>query len=37
MTYDWDGRRSRILKAAQITTGATLTLMILALPLLFLI
>lgn len=32
MTYDWDGRRNRLVKAARITTGVALTLTILGLP-----
>jgi len=34
MTYDWDGRRNRLAKAARITTGAALALFALGLPLL---
>jgi hypothetical protein len=34
MTYDWDGRRTRAIKAAKITTGVALTLAILSVPVL---
>ena len=34
MTYDWDGRRNRLMRAARITAGAALTIAILSLPLL---
>jgi hypothetical protein len=34
MTYDWDGKRNRLIRAARITTGAALTLVILGLPIL---
>ncbi len=36
MTYDWDGKRHRFMRAARITTGAALTLAILGLPFLIL-
>ena len=32
MTYDWDGRRNRLMRAARITTGAALALAIMGLP-----
>ncbi len=34
MTYDWDGRRNRLVKAARVTTGVIPTVFILGLPLL---
>jgi hypothetical protein len=34
MTYDWDGKRHRLRRAARIATGVALTLAILSVPLL---
>ncbi len=34
MTYDWDGKRHWLIKAARITTGVALTLAICSLPIL---
>jgi hypothetical protein len=34
MGYDWDGRRSRLAKAARISAGAALALLAIGLPLL---
>jgi hypothetical protein len=37
MTYDWNGKRNRLMRAARFTTGAALTLAILSLPILLLV
>lgn len=34
MSYDWDGRRNRLVWAVRIMTGAALTLAVLSVPLL---
>jgi len=34
MTYDWDGRRNRFVKAVRLTMSLALTLFVFSLPLL---
>jgi hypothetical protein len=37
MTYDWEGRRNRLVKITRMMTGAVLLLVVLGLPLLVLV